>query len=142
MGSGMQIAVFIALVIIGVFLIRWLMSPTRSGPVMSGERERRSHRGNTHPFYAVSIESETTACSLAESLKSRRFLSDEAPGLPLPGCSEAQCSCKYQHHADRRDGARDRRLGEIADADTADFWRLRGDRRRGGGRREEDLVAT
>jgi hypothetical protein len=32
-----------------------------------------------------------------------RFLSIEAPLLPLAGCSmSAKCRCSYQHHDDRR----------------------------------------
>lgn len=41
-------------------------------------------------------------------LETRRFLSSEAPLLPLAGCTEKACQCRYVHYADCRD--RDRRL--------------------------------
>jgi hypothetical protein len=40
-------------------------------------------------------------------LETRRFLSSEAPLLPLAGCTEKTCQCRYVHYADRRE--RDRR---------------------------------
>lgn len=40
-------------------------------------------------------------------LETQRFLSSEAPLLPLAGCTETSCQCRYVHYADRRD--RDRR---------------------------------
>jgi hypothetical protein len=46
------------------------------------------------------------ACPEAHSLRERRFLSREAPALPLAGCGAGQCACRYEHHADRRKGGR------------------------------------
>jgi len=59
-------------------------------------------------FHAVSIKHGATACSPVLELQSRRFLSAEAPHIPLHECDIAQCQCKYRHHKDRRhrDGAR------------------------------------
>ena len=43
----------------------------------------------------------------------RRWLSREAPMLPLPGCSKPEsCRCTYQHHQDRRSGE-GRRAAEV-----------------------------
>ena len=37
----------------------------------------------------------------------QRWLSREAPQLPLPGCTRPDtCRCTYQHHEDRRAGGR------------------------------------
>jgi len=55
------------------------------------------------PWHAVSIVSSTACCSAAMGLLGTRFLSKEAPGLPLKHCSmSGECRCQYQHHDDRR----------------------------------------
>ncbi|MCK7579713.1 MAG: hypothetical protein MZV65_31140 [Chromatiales bacterium] len=40
-------------------------------------------------------------------LETRRFVSSEAPRLPLAGCTEQACRCRYVHYEERRE--RDRR---------------------------------
>jgi len=65
-----------------------------------------------------------------------RFLSSEAPRLPLPGCGAgAACSCAYKHHRDRR--GQPRRAEEL----TGIRRPVPGpqERRRQRGRREADL---
>ena len=43
----------------------------------------------------------------AVSGKNRRWLSREAPLLPLPGCTRPDtCQCTYNHHDDRRAASR------------------------------------
>jgi hypothetical protein len=37
----------------------------------------------------------------AQRLKGKRFLSNDAPTLPLPECV-MRCGCKYRHYEDRR----------------------------------------
>ena len=52
---------------------------------------------------AVSVKSHAGACPAATSAKNQRWLSREAPQLPLPGCTRPDtCRCTYQHHEDRR----------------------------------------
>jgi len=56
---------------------------------------------------AVSIASTGASCEAARALKGQRYLSADAPRLPLPGCtSPASCPCVYRKHADRRAGPR------------------------------------
>ena len=55
-----------------------------------------------NPFHAVSIKPGLRCCSAAGGLAGMRFLSKEAPRLPLPQCDIATCACKYIHHDDRR----------------------------------------
>ncbi len=58
-------------------------------------------------WHAVSVKPGSRACNAAMSGKERRWLSREAPMLPLPGCTQAaRCHCTYQHHDDRREGLR------------------------------------
>src|SRR6202171_1973880 len=53
--------------------------------------------------HAVSIAAGPVACPAAEALRHKRFLSDEAPPLPLPECASPwRCKCIYRHHSDRR----------------------------------------
>ena len=62
-------------------------------------------------WHAVSVKPGTSPCPAAVSGKNRRWLSREAPLLPLPGCTKPDaCHCTYHHHDDRRAGGR--RAGE------------------------------
>jgi hypothetical protein len=60
----------------------------------------------TNAFHAVSVVPGPQACEAARSLGNKRFLSREAPKLPLRDCDFGQCTCYYAHHADRRKGPR------------------------------------
>jgi hypothetical protein len=57
-------------------------------------------------FHAVSIVPGVRACSQAQALQGQRFLSSEAPPLPLKKCDYPRCQCRYEHHEDRRKGNR------------------------------------
>lgn len=87
-------------------------------------------------FHCVSIHfSSSKACPAVERIAERRFLSMEAPRLPLDECSNIQdCRCRYQHHDDRRSQPR-----RDADVGLPTGSHASGERRRGRGRREEDL---
>ena len=55
------------------------------------------------PWKAVSVLAGINGCAAAEALRGKRFLSNEAPLLPLRDCgSPGTCKCRYQHHQDRR----------------------------------------
>ncbi len=98
------------------------------------EREARRSRpplSEHNKYHAVTIVQGRTACPASVQLNGRRFLSSEAPPLPLPGCATRPCHCRYVHHADRR--ADDRRFpfgvrkrGES----TVSNERRKGDRRK------------
>lgn len=86
------------------------------------------------PFHAVSVIPGEGACGAAYRLTGHRFLSKEAPTLPLPTCDAFHCTCRFAHHADRRAGPR-RRI---------DFGLMPSqfpgnDRRRSTGRRSTDI---
>lgn len=56
---------------------------------------------------AVSIVCTSASCAAAQALKGRRYLSTEAPRLPLKDCaSPGTCPCVYRKYADRRAGPR------------------------------------
>ena len=89
----------------------------------------------SHPYHAVSIHTGSSGCPPAKALKQKRFLSGEAPQLPLAECTSQKCHCVYQHHTDRRSGNGNRRaIGSAA----VGMLRGDGERRRTSGRRKID----
>ena len=66
-------------------------------------------------------------------LETRRFLSSEAPLLPLAGCTETSCQCRYVHYADRRE--QDRRSTYVRSGTSAPAFMGR-ERRSGTDRRQ------
>lgn len=93
------------------------------------------HHVLTNPFHAVSIRSPSSGCAAAKELEGKRFLSSEAPVLPVPGCTAATCICKYMHHEDRREGPR--RSSDVIGRSHGHWSGM--ERRRAGGRRITDL---
>ena len=65
-------------------------------------------------FHAVTIACGLRACPEARALQGRRFLSREAPALPLKNCGSFQCQCRYEHHDDRRAQSRRARDAGVA----------------------------
>jgi hypothetical protein len=63
-------------------------------------------RKATSRFHAVTIVPGRHACAEARALLDQRFLSRDAPPLPLQGCGTPQCECRYGHYDDRRKGNR------------------------------------
>ena len=92
---------------------------------------------NDGPYAAVTlIPGDDWHCRLSTALEGTMFLLDEAPRLPLSGCSDSSgCRCQYQHFPDRRVGMR-----READEGVYQFWDLE-ERRRNGGRRAGDLAS-
>ena len=103
---------------------------------------RRSPRASASPsppkprFPAVSVYSPSDCCQAANTLQGKHFLSNEAPLLPLEGCTAAKCRCVYRHHADRRSGYGERR--GIASGNDFQLGQGIRNRRLGVGRRKID----
>ena len=54
-------------------------------------------------WHAVAIKPKGQCCEAVQARRTARFLSNEAPRLPLAECSTSDtCTCVYKHHADRR----------------------------------------
>ncbi len=86
-------------------------------------------------FHAVSIVAGPSPCAQVKALTGVRLLSLEAPRLPVAGCTNPDgCSCRFQHHEDRRAGPR--RSGQPAS--TRGTWSADDNRRRTPGRRDSD----
>jgi len=88
----------------------------------------------TNPYHAVAIVPTSRACQAARDCANKRFLSSEAPLLPLEGCDAGECRCRYQHFSDRRDASR--RAADVAVVNMSGMWT--GVERRRGGRRFDD----
>ena len=88
-------------------------------------------------YHAVSIIPGSNACQAAHRFSGHRFLSGQAPPLPLPTCDAFNCECRFRHHRDRRAGARRRSdIGLMPGAYAGD------ERRNTRGRRKDDLLAS
>lgn len=99
----------------------------------AGKAAKSGKQPARNRWHAVAIVPGPGHCKAAESAKGRRFLSSEAPLLPLRECDVAACTCKYRHHEDRRGAAR--RSEESAGGQRP---RKGADRRGNRGRRETD----
>jgi hypothetical protein len=81
------------------------------------------------------VEMGQPGCEAAQALLGQQFTFDEAPQLPLEGCSSASCTCQFKGLKDRRSMARrqqeDRRAALRFDKDRPPDRRSRKDRRRG-----------
>ena len=80
---------------------------TARGPVSGTRMKSQAQPAARAPAgrmctHAVSIERDLLPCDAAKELGDKRFLSHEAPDLPLAGCDRDKCGCRYIHHADRR----------------------------------------
>jgi len=70
-------------------------------------------------YRAVSIHCTNNACQAAKDKLGERFLSAEAPLLPLRECDRPdQCDCRYKHYADRRGTMRRRSDHGLTATDT------------------------
>jgi hypothetical protein len=59
-------------------------------------------RPGTTRWSAVTVVPGPRGCLAVRGLTHRRYLSAEAPRLPVPECNAGLCECRYKHHADRR----------------------------------------
>ena len=69
----------------------------------------RALTGNINKlFHGVAVRArDENCCSAVKELGGQRFLSEEAPLLPLAECSNPQgCRCVYEHFDERRDNLR------------------------------------
>jgi hypothetical protein len=87
-------------------------------------------------FHAVTVVAGSHGCAAAQVLRDVRLLSADAPRLPLANCEHpATCTCRFQHHDDRRAGPR--RALEVSR--SASRHLVVHDRRERRGRRESDF---
>lgn len=116
---------------------RWATDDSGSFSGLGGSLSQRTLQlqasTSAYPFHAVSIVPGAQACSSVYTFTGQRFLSRDAPRLPLTDCNSSSCTCKFKHHKDRRAGPRRRSDFGFGIA----LWKG-SERRRGGGRRADD----
>ena len=70
-------------------------------------KQREDKKPGANAFHAVEIHCKAEPCAAARAARGQRYLSSEAPRLPLEGCTQpTRCQCAYNHRSDRRGGPR------------------------------------
>ena len=93
---------FYALFPIAVVLI-WFYLKRSKVESSSTQKPASTTSKSEGKFRAVSIQTGPRACTAAKYLRGKRFISTQAPELPLSRCDISDCKCKYAYHKDRRD---------------------------------------
>jgi hypothetical protein len=96
MNNWLYVLVLIVVVAIWLFLKRSKANLSSTLKPVSATSKRKKE------FGAVSIKIGPRACSAAQYLRGKRFLSHQAPALPLSKCDISDCQCKYDYYKDRR----------------------------------------
>lgn len=113
----------------------WLKKTRQTSPAPSAAKpDEGVHR-------AISIVAASDACEAARALAGQRILATTAPRLPLSDCSDpSKCRCRFQKHADRREGDDGRRLSDATQAGRWEqaAWYAGPEKRKRRGRRKDD----
>lgn len=96
------IATVAAVVVLAVVVHWW--SRRRPSRHIAPPKSRAAER-----FAAVEIRRRSGACGAARALEGQRFLVNQSPALPLAGCANKHCDCRFVKLSDRRTD--DRRWG-------------------------------
>jgi hypothetical protein len=76
------------------------------------QAELAARRNTGKRYHCVEVRTATPACAAVRHFGHTRFLSREAPILPVSGCTvPTKCTCRYIHHDDRREDDRRNRFG-------------------------------
>jgi hypothetical protein len=109
-------------------------------PVAESKRNVNGRINSRNVYAALSIEPGYNPCEAAQHIVGERYLVNEAPKLPLPGCNPAHCNCSFTEHDDRRESHEDRR-NPYGSALTTQLFEAKGEsnrRIRRRGRRKTD----
>jgi hypothetical protein len=107
-----------------------------SAPGARGQEALARRQWISNPWHAVAIVPGQRACQAARAAGHTRYLSADAPPLPLLHCNTRSCTCHYRHYQDRRRSPR-----RAADVAASRFnWTGR-ERRAAPGRRSTDDLA-
>jgi len=134
-----------SLILLVVLLFAWIW--VKRGQDSDGQKkrprsrpQRKSMAADRKPvpsseFHAVAIKFSDNACDAAKVLESKRFLSNEAPRLPLPECQLLKCNCRFVHFKDRR--ARSNRRSPFRGAISVESGKYEQEKRTAKDRRAE-----
>ena len=93
----------VSILVLLFLLVLLLLAGRRKHASSPGTKaEKPSKAIKSTRFHAVSIKHAADACTAARDLGGKRFLSADAPTLPLPDCDAGNCDCRFVHHGDRR----------------------------------------
>ncbi len=73
----------------------------KSGPVQVTRNRPRQHPQH---YYGVSVQLGNNPCDAIRVIADERYLSEDAPQLPLPDCDRDECRCTMPPEDDRRAG--------------------------------------
>ena len=93
-----------------IALALWWRHRARRRPTRVAHLAERGRRADN--YHCVELRYRGNACNSAKWIGAKRFLPDEAPAFPLPGCDAVKCSCRYVHHDDRRHSDRRNPFGQ------------------------------
>ena len=106
---ALLITILLVAVLVGIIVLKIRSRSDLSRPRTGGGS--RAAAVSTPKFHAVSIKMDASPCHAIREYDGRRLLSNEAPMLPLPDCDQSDCSCRFEHYADRRAG--DKRRDDV-----------------------------
>jgi hypothetical protein len=102
---------FIAVTIVSGITALFVVRRRRAAHELGGAHEsrplpvtRNAPPKQAQKFYGVSIQPGLNACAAIEKIRGNRYLTLEAPKLPLPNCSNVDCRCILRPENDRRAG--------------------------------------
>jgi len=145
MNALIVLLVIICLIIGVIWVLRRDRTPAhrhKSAPRTTGDTETEADTPakpggldkleNNPLFWGVEISQ--AGCEAAQALLGRQYPFDEAPQLPLEGCSSAMCTCQFKglkdHRSQHRRTRSEQRKEVRFETDKPDR-RSRKDRRRG-----------
>lgn len=131
----MKIAALLAVAVLAALWIFVRRRQENKPEPVAPRPDRRVSIGSSTAYHAVAIKTSGHACASANELAGTRFLSAEAPTLPLPDCDVDDCQCSFVHYKDRRSG-KDRRSPFSPAGSPATTGRFETERRAGSDRRE------
>lgn len=88
--------------------------------------------GMPRPMAVLRVPSLQCACDSARKIVGRTFDAASAPQLPVPGCNQPDCQCRYERAVNRRRGER-----RVHDRRDAIRFEEESDRRKNPDRRRE-----
>ena len=76
---------------------------SRSNKRVTNNKNRSASKpkAGVNPYHSVAVKIPYDACEAVMQLHGKRFLSAEAPQLPLAACDQ-HCECTFKHYNDRR----------------------------------------
>lgn len=109
-GAEMVQALVFALLVTAIAVYWWRRSAPHKKPLAApvARQDTRSR------YHCVEVCAGNPACESVRQLGHVRFLSREAPSLPVSDCSTSSCTCSFIHHDDRRDDDRRHVYGQWA----------------------------